>query len=262
MGSAIGGMLVERGHEVCWRPRGRSMATARRAQEAGLEAVQSFADVELILSICPPHAALDVAGSLRACEALVVDANAVSPATAVRIGSLLGEDRWVDGAIVGPPPYRDGTTRLYLSGARAGEVEEVFAGTRLEVAVLGHSPVAASALKMVYASWSKGAAALLIGACATARAMGVEEPLREEWRRSAPEVEQRLAESAQSAAAKGWRFTGEMREVAATFKDAGLPGGFHEAAAEVFARAAQREDPLLEALIGALLARGDARARP
>ena len=30
------------------------------------------------------------------------------------------------------------------------------------------------------------------------------------------------------------RWTGEMREIARTFRDAGLPGGFHEAAEAIF----------------------------
>jgi hypothetical protein len=35
---------------------------------------------------------------------------------------------------------------------------------------------------------------------------------------------------------KAWRFVGEMEEIAATFAAAGMPGGFHEAAAEVYRR--------------------------
>jgi uncharacterized protein DUF1932 len=37
-------------------------------------------------------------------------------------------------------------------------------------------------------------------------------------------------------AAKGWRWTAEMEEVAASMAGAGLPAGFHLAAAEVFRR--------------------------
>ena len=36
------------------------------------------------------------------------------------------------------------------------------------------------------------------------------------------------------AEAKGWRWVGEMEEIADTFDAAGLPGGFHRAAAEVY----------------------------
>jgi len=236
MGAAIGGMLVERGHVVLWHPAGRSEQTARRAAAAGLSAVEDFADADVILSVCPPHAALEVARSLQGAAALVIDANAVSPATAGCIGELL-KDRWVDGGIVGPPPRRDGTTRLYLSGPRASEAAQLFEETRLEPVVLSGSPVAASSLKMAYAAWTKGSAALLLAALGSAQANGVEDALRAEWSRSLPDLEARWHSAADSAAAKGWRWVGEMNEIAATFAAAGLPSGFHEAAAEMFDRA-------------------------
>jgi 3-hydroxyisobutyrate dehydrogenase-like beta-hydroxyacid dehydrogenase len=236
MGAAIGATLVEQGHAVLWRPEGRSEQTARRAATAGLTGVEDFDDAEIILSVCPPHAALEVARSLQGAAALVIDANAVSPATAGSIGELLG-DRWVDGGIVGPPPHREGTTRLYLSGPNAVQASGLFAGTRLEPIVLSGSPVAASALKMAYAAWTKGSAALLLAALSSAHANGVEDALREEWSRSQPGLEARWQSAADSAAAKGWRWVGEMHEIAATFAAAGLPSGFHEAAAEMFERA-------------------------
>lgn len=236
MGAAVGSMLVEHGHVVLWDARGRSEQTARRAALAGLTAVEDFRDADVILSVCPPHAALEVARSLPSTAALVIDANAVSPATAQSIGELLG-DRWVDGGIVGPPPHRDGTTRLYLSGPRATEASRLFEETRLEPVVLSGSPVGASSLKMAYAAWTKGSAALLLAALGSAQANGVEAALRAEWSRSIPDLEARSQSAADSAAAKGWRWVGEMNEIAATFAAAGLPSGFHEAAAEMFDRA-------------------------
>jgi 3-hydroxyisobutyrate dehydrogenase-like beta-hydroxyacid dehydrogenase len=241
MGAAIGALLVARGHEVLWQPNGRSDQTARRAAAAGLKSVDSFDDADVILSVCPPHAALDVARSLQGTRALVVDANAISPMTARRVGEVIGE-RWVDGGIVGPPPRRPGTTRLYLSGRHAIEASRLFAGTRLEPVVLDGSPVAASSLKMAYAAWTKGSAALLLAAFESARGTGVEDALRAEWRRSQPELDSRLQGAEDSATAKGWRWIGEMNEIAATFASVGLPSGFHEAAAEMFDRAA-RETP-------------------
>ena len=237
MGAAIGAVLVERGHEVLWLPEGRSEETARRATAAGLTSVENLTNAELILSVVPPHAAVDVARSVGGTQALVIDANAVSPMTATRIGHLLG-DRWVDGGIVGPPPTRAGTTRLYLSGERASQAATVFEDSNLEPVVLSGSPVAASALKMAYAAWTKGSAALLLSALDSARASGVEVALRAEWRRSQPRLGDRWQAASDSAAAKGWRWVGEMNEIAATYEAAGLPSGFHEAAAEMFDRAA------------------------
>jgi 3-hydroxyisobutyrate dehydrogenase-like beta-hydroxyacid dehydrogenase len=242
MGAAIGAVLAERGHEVLWLPRGRSEETARRAGAAGLTSAESLEDAEVILSVVPPHAALDVGRSVQGTQALVIDANAVSPMTARRIGELLG-DRWVDGGIVGPPPTQAGTTRLYLSGEHGSGAARLFEDTRLEPVVLGGSPVAASALKMAYAAWTKGSAALLLSALDSARATGVEDALRAEWSRSQPKLEDRWQAASNSAATKGWRWVGEMNEIAATYAAAGLPSGFHEAAAEMFDRAAENGHP-------------------
>jgi 3-hydroxyisobutyrate dehydrogenase-like beta-hydroxyacid dehydrogenase len=239
MGAAIGAALVEQGHDVLWCPRGRSQETARRAAAAGLIPVEHVNDAEVILSVCPPHAAVDVARSVQGTSALFIDANAVSPMTAGQIGELIGE-RWVDGGIVGPPPSREGTTRLYLSGPNAPEASLLFDGTRLEPVVVTGSPVAASAVKMAYAAWTKGSAALLLATLESAAANGVEETLRAEWGRSQPGLDARWQGAAASAQAKGWRWVGEMNEIAATFAAAGLPSGFHEAAAEMFERASRR----------------------
>jgi 3-hydroxyisobutyrate dehydrogenase-like beta-hydroxyacid dehydrogenase len=242
MGAAIGALLVAHGHEVLWLPDGRSDATARRAATAGLTSANSFENADVILSVCPPHAALDIARSLQGTRALVIDANAISPMTASRVGEVIGE-RWADGGIVGPPPRRAGTTRLYLSGRHATEASRLFADTHLEPVILDGSPVAASSLKMAYAAWTKGSAALLLAALESARRNAVGEALQAEWRRSLPELEARVRGAADSAAAKGWRWVGEMNEIAATFASVGLPSGFHEAAAEMFDTAARETAP-------------------
>ena len=87
---------------------------------------------------------------------------------------------------------------------------------------------------MAYAAWTKGSAALLLAIRALARAEDVEPALLDEWRLSQPELEDQSQRAARAAAAKGWRWVGEMEEIAATFAAAGLPDGFHLAAAEVF----------------------------
>ena len=230
MGSALGDALVGAGHDVVWASAGRSDATRGRARAfrdfGTVAAVAGASDV--VLSVCPPHAALEVAEATLGLSGLYVDANAISPATAREAAAL--HPRFVDGGIVGSPPRRAGTTRLYLSGEEASLVAALFAGTVVDVRVV-HD---ASALKMVYAAWSKGTAALLLAIRDVARAEGVWDALEDEWRMSAPELFDRLASAERSAAAKGWRWIGEMEEIAATFAAAGAPAGFHAAAAEVY----------------------------
>src|SRR5207302_465976 len=67
-----------------------------------------------------------------------------------------------------------------------------------------------------------------------ARAEGVEPVLLEEWGLSQPGLEKRWDGAAGAAAAKGWRWVAEMEEIAATMAAAGLPEGFHQAAAEIY----------------------------
>jgi len=225
MGASVGRVLHGEGHDVVWASAGRSDATRERAQgfrDAGTvdELVQQ---VELILSICPPHAAVDVAHSVEGFDGIYVDANAISPMRAQEVARV--RPRFVDGGIVGFPPDEPGTT-LYLSGEEAPTVAALFSGSRLEPRVVDD----ASAVKMVYAAWTKGTAAMLLAIRDVARFFGVED----EWRLATPELADRLAGAQRSAAAKGWRWTGEMDEIADTFAAAGRPEGFHRAAAEVF----------------------------
>jgi 3-hydroxyisobutyrate dehydrogenase-like beta-hydroxyacid dehydrogenase len=236
MGAAVGAVLRSRGHDVVWASEGRSAETSRRAREAGLEDAGSTVELarrsDVVLSICPPHAALDVADSVAGFEGLYVDANAISPATAREAAGRVA--RYVDGGIVGGPPRAPGDARIYLAGEAAPEVAALFEGSPLEPVVLAGPVGTASALKMVYAGWTKGSAALLLATRAAARAEGVEGALLEEWATSIPGLEERSARAARSAEAKGWRWVGEMEEIAATFASAGQPDGFHKAAAEVF----------------------------
>ncbi len=207
MGAAVGRCLTGRGHTVLWASEGRGPASARRAEAAGLTDVGTAQAVagraEVILSVCPPHAAMDVAQAVPGFGGLYVDANAVSPGTAREIARIItaGGGRYVDGGIIGLPPVTPGETRLYLSGPHARTISELFAGTALDARVIGETPTAASAVKMAYAGWTKGSAALLLAVRALARAEGVEDTLLAEWALSQPSLPDRsLASGASSSA--------------------------------------------------------------
>jgi len=235
MGAAVGAVLRGQGLRVVWASEGRSAETRRRAEAAALEDVGSVGAVaasDVVFAVCPPHAAVEVARSFGPLQGLYVDANAVSPATAREVAGVVeaAGGRFVDGGIVGSPPREAGTTRLYLSGSEAETVAGLFAGSVLDALVVPN----ASAVKMAYAAWTKGTAAMLLAIRELARREGVDETLLREWDLSLPELRERHERAARSADAKGWRWVGEMEEIAATFEAAGLPGGFHEAAAEVY----------------------------
>src|SRR5581483_4499555 len=104
MGATIGNALVAAGHDVLWASEGRSDAT--RARATAFTDAGSIAGVcteaEVVFSVVPPHAAVELAASLPEFGAIYVDANAVAPATAARVGELV--ERFVDGGIIGGPP--------------------------------------------------------------------------------------------------------------------------------------------------------------
>jgi 3-hydroxyisobutyrate dehydrogenase-like beta-hydroxyacid dehydrogenase len=217
---------------------------------------------DVILSVCPPHAAMEVARSVGGFQGIYVDANAVSPATTREVAEIVtaGGARYVDGGIIGAPPHLPGDSRLYLSGLWAEEISYLFAGTAFEAQVIGDEIGQASAVKMAYAAWTKGTAALILAIRALARAEGVEQALLAEWQQSQPALTARPHAAARSALQKGWRWVAEMEEIAATMAASGLPPGFHQAAATIYARVphpsaeSPTSEPSLTTVINALLA--------
>jgi len=267
MGAAVGAAARCSGAEVLWASEGRSPASAKRATKAGLDDAGGLGALvgrcAAILSVVPPAAARDVAAQVAALgfRGAYLDANAISPARSREIAVLVeaAGARFVDGGIIGGPPWKPGTARMYVSGPRAAEVVELFAGSPLEVIDLRRPIGAASALKMAYAAWTKGSQALVAAVLALAEAEGVGESLQREWGVSQPDLARGATDRTRSVTAKAWRFVGEMLEIAETMRGAGLPGGFHEAAAEIYERMACFKDaeqpPAIAEVIGRLLSR-------
>lgn len=231
MGAEIGAAAQA---EVVWASEGRSRATAERAGRAGLVDVGSVAELvgssEVVLSVCPPAIAEDVAAQVFSLgfSGLYVDANAVSPARMARIARLGA--RIVDGSIIG----REGI-HLYLAGP-PDDVEQVarlFAGTDVKAIPLGESLGAASALKMAFGGWNKIGIALAAQAHAIAQAYDVTDAL---------EAEGVAAERVSRFAPRAWRWAPEMEEVADTCAALGLPENVARGAAELYARWDEHRD--------------------
>lgn len=264
MGAEVGAAARAGGARVLWVSAGRGGATRDRAGAAGLEDAgalsTALAQAGVVLSVCPPHAAVAVAESVAAggFRGIYADANAISPETTRRVGRIVeaAGATFVDGGIIGPPPAKAGTTRLYLSGPSSSEVAALFNGSALGTIVMDAPVGAASAIKACYAGWTKGAATLLLSIRALARHEGVEATLAEEWKISQPQLFAQV-DRAVLQSRKGWRWIAEMEEIGATFDRAGLPGGYALAAAEVCRRLEAFKDTrglTIEDVVGALLA--------
>jgi 3-hydroxyisobutyrate dehydrogenase-like beta-hydroxyacid dehydrogenase len=263
MGASVGAAARSNQHTVLWASAGRTGSTSARARRANLEDAGTIPELvnasEIVLSVCPPHAAEDVASEVAQLgfAGVYVECNAISPDRTRAIQRIVEDAgaHYVDGGIIGGPAWtREAKTRLYLSGPRAEEVAACFAGSPLVTPVISDRIGAASALKMGYAAFTKGTTALLTAILGLVEKEGVRADLARQWGDAFTEQTVRRV---CANTAKAWRFVGEMHEIAATFREAGLPGGFHQAAAEVFERLEAFKDhtepPAIESVLEALL---------
>src|SRR5918992_917546 len=128
MGHTIGGVLRANGARVLTYLGGRSERSRALAQAAGIEDTPSLAalvqEVDVLLCVLVPARALEVAGEVAAAiretgtDLLYVDCNAVAPRTVRQAEDLIlgAGGRFADAGIIGPPPRKTGTTRIYVSG--------------------------------------------------------------------------------------------------------------------------------------------------
>ena len=265
MGIFLAETAKNSGNHTYWVSTGRSKKTGDRAAEQGLVAVPSIKQLcdrcSVIVSVCPPHAATAVAENVSACsfKGIYVDVNAISPQHAKHIGQLMKNAgvEFVDGGIIGVPTRDLGKTWLYLSGQAATQVAQCFTEGPLGVEEIGDEIGKASALKMCFAAHTKGTTALLCAIVAAAQKMGVRTELEKQWSRHGSDFAKNTIAGIIAVTAKAWRFSGEMEEIAATLEEAGLPGGFHLAAGDIYQRLAtfKNSDPVptIEETLAALI---------
>ena len=232
MGARVGGELVAAGHEVHWLPAGRSDATAARAGLEGLtastDATALVAGADVVLSLLPPQAAVEVATVVAGTgfSGTYVDANPVSPGTLATVQRLVeaAGATLVDAGVVGPPPRDENRTHLYLAGEsdRVAEVEALVAGTQVSAVVVGERVGQASAAKQAYALYNKGRMVLAGLADGLAAAHGVRHVLEAEAQRPGAELLGELDEVRDGLAEVGWRWGPEMDELALSLAAAGL----------------------------------------
>lgn len=227
MGAAVGARLVENGVRVVTALEGRSAASAARAAAAGMAGASDaeIAQADFILSIIPPGEALPFAERLvpaltaTGSKPLFIDCNAVSPATALRVAAIIEQTgcAFADGGIIGAPPKPgDKGPRFYLSGPAATRAA-VLGDHGLIVRIMDGAIGEASALKMCYASLTKGFTALGAASALAAERSGVAEALRAELSASQPHMLGFLDRNLPAMFSKAYRWVAEMDEIAAFF---------------------------------------------
>ena len=243
MGEGVGASIKGQGFDVITVLAGRSDETRTRAQRGGfrdvpdLEALVSEAD--LVISIMPPERAEAIAADVTAAMKATgktppfADMNAIAPTTAQRIAAGIvdaGAD-YIDGGIIGWPPLKsEALTKLYVSGPQAG-LMDVLDGNGKKVIQLGDEIGRASAVKMIYASVTKGTDSLLTAAYTAAEALGIREVLEREWQ---GDVLDRMARRVPALPADAGRWIGEMEQIAETYASIGVTANYHKGAAEMY----------------------------
>ncbi len=244
MGHVVARVLRNHGMTVLTCLEGRSDRTRGLAREAGVEVAPSYPDLvrqaDLIVSILVPDQAIFAAQKVAAAvepgtSFLYADCNAISPATALAIERIVAErgGRFIDGGIIGPPPRKPKTTRFYVSGPAAGELETL-QSFGLDVRVVGDRVGQASGLKMTYAALTKGFGALATALLVAAQRMGLYEDLAAEFQLSQSARYDWMEEWLPSIPPKAERWVGEMEEIAKTLEEQGLTPLIHQGAVDVY----------------------------
>ena len=242
MGAGVAKRLTEQNVTVLTSLTGRSAASAKRAQDAGMRPVEDheLAEADFLLSIVPPGEALALAQRLAPLltdtntNPVYVDCNAVSPPTLLAIAEAIAPTGcpFVDAGIIGPPPTPGSTnTKFYASGPAA----QTFAALNnygLIVKVLDGPLSAASALKMSYAGITKGFTALGAAMMLAATRGGSAEALKAEIADSIPDLSAFLTRNTPRMYSKAYRWVAELDEIS-TFVGKDYPES------EMFAAAAR-----------------------
>ncbi len=244
MGAAIGGAFVAAEFGVSTPLDGRSDETRIRARECGLSEAENteamVAGADIVFSVLPPSQAASAAQEVaRIAKAIrrpftFVEANAVSPDTARSMAELFEGSavRFVDGGLVGGPPGTGRRPRLYGSGYECSALKSLDT-IAFDLIHLSDEIGQASGFKMAYAALTKGMNTLLTAGLLAAEEMGFLSSYVAELESSQNPLLKRAEANVPRLPADAARWTREMEEIRDTFQELGLPGGFHQAAADI-----------------------------
>ena len=245
MGHTVGNVLRQNGLRVITCLQGRSQRTRQLAEKVGIVDVPTYpefvTEADLILSIMVPAQAMSAASAVA--EALqqtdttltYTDCNAIAPQTVRKLGDIItaAGGTFVDASIIGPPPRTPGATRFYASGPDLNLFSELN-NYGLDVRGLGEEIGLASAIKMCYASLTKGLTALCTELLTAASVLGVSEALTAEFQLSQSALFERMEKGLPSMPPKARRWIGEMEEISATFAHVGLTPNILTGAADMY----------------------------
>jgi 3-hydroxyisobutyrate dehydrogenase-like beta-hydroxyacid dehydrogenase len=246
MGGQVAVRLKTCGYEIFTSLEGRSKRTIALSAKAGVTDCGSVeklvATVDVIISVLDPaHAvtkAREVAAAIKATgkKIIFVNGNAVAPRTALEIDGIIraAGGACIDGSILRVTTKQGKSElRLYVSGPEASVLTQIN-DEILKIRVVGEKIGNASALKMCYGAFTKGALALGVELLLASHKLGVADELAAEFEDTQPEVYKWILGRTVGMAPKAYRYVPEMLEVATTFEDAGMTRRMLEGAADMF----------------------------
>ena len=245
MGHGCATVFRKHGMRVITCLYGRSQRTRALAKKAGLEDMPTLEGVmhsaNLILSILPPEYAVqqaqEAATAMKAANAYpdYVDCNAISPETAKKVASVFDgmPINFIDGGLIGLNPVKENErTRLYISGKATALVRQLD-DRGLVVRDLGGEIGRASAMKMVYASSTKGVFSLFAAVAMMAELTGLRDELFQELSESQPNTLASIQRMLPRIPLDANRWIFEMAEIASTYESFGMTSHFHKGACDI-----------------------------
>ena len=245
MGHTVGDVLRQNGLRVVTCLDERSQRTRHLAKKAEIIDLPTYhqliTEADLVLSIMVPAQATTAAQTISDAlqkvntDLTYVDCNAIAPQTVRKIGETIttAGGNFVDASIIGPPPREPGATRFYASGPQLNSFE-VLNQYGLDVRTLGDEIGLASAIKMCYASLTKGLTALCTELLTAAELLGVSDALADEFQLSQSALYERMERGLPGMPTKANRWIGEMEEISDTFADVGLTPNILTGAADMY----------------------------
>ncbi len=240
VGAIFGEDLVRQGLEISTydilldAPKSRPAMLAR-VQAAGASARDSLAEAvegaELVISAVTATSSRDVARNaaalLRAGQ-YFLDVNSVSPETKrgnARIVETAGAS-YVEAAVMAPVPPQRLAVPMLLGGRRAAALALALRTLGMNATVVAEEIGTASAIKMCRSIMIKGIEALVVESMFAARRFGAEDAVLASLDKTFPHMgwTAKLPDYLVSRVAEhGRRRAAEMREVALTLEEAGMP---------------------------------------
>ena len=249
MGSPIAKCIIKSGINVMSPLKNRSSQTVERAKKYGIEdsisLENSIMNSDLIISILVPDAAEDLAKEVSNLskkldkEIIFADLNAISPETVKKMNSSMSETKvkFIDGGIIGGPPDGDKMPRIYVSGQNSNLFSRLD-GLGMKVIDMNGSVGDASAMKMAYASITKGYSSLLIAAVTLSIRTNNFEYLMKELEFSQKNVFNDL-KNLKSIPSKAHRWIGEMEEISNTYIENSITGDFHKGSYSIYKKVSE-----------------------